>query len=289
MAADNASEIAEIRSKIDRLVTEVQDLQSRVEVLESGDVLAEADRPGKRVLVCDDTRLVRALIKGILSGAGYRVTEAENGQEALDLLDEQAFDLVIVDIHMPDVDGAELLKGLRIAQSNVDLPVVICSGSRDRKDYVRVSQYGVQGVLQKPIKKDELLDCIAEVLAESKSLADGGNRAIFDPESALNRVGGDTDLLHEIIADFLEDWPTTLAAVRKAVQDGSAEALAQSSHAIKGALSSLSAHASAAAAADLERMARSDNTTNARAGYSELEKEVHKLKDELESFNKPKR
>lgn len=143
MANEAGSDVAEIRAQMDRLLSEVQNLQSRVEAIEAAGGIKQTERIGHRILVCDDARLVRALLRGILSAEGYQVTEAENGQEALDLMEKQAFDCVLIDIHMPDVDGEALLKGIRITQSKVDLPVIVWSGSRDRSDYARVSQYGV--------------------------------------------------------------------------------------------------------------------------------------------------
>lgn len=275
---------------MDRLMGEVRGLQDRIEVLESdAGIVPDEMSPGKRILICDDTRLVRALVKGVLEGSGYHCSEAGDGQEALDLLQDQAFDLIVLDIHMPDMNGAALLKNIRINQSNVDLPVIICSGSRDRQDYLQVSQYGVQGILMKPIKKEELLTCVEEVLSESRRLASSGDKTIFDPVSAVNRVGGDTDLLNELIVTFLEDLPTLLAGVRKAVQEDDPEATAESAHGLKGALSSLSATAAASAAAALELIGREERLSDARSAYSALEKESNRLREEFESFLKPKR
>ena len=94
MANEAGSEVAEIRAQMNRLLSEVQNLQSRVEAKEAAGGIKQTERPGYRILVCDDARLVRALLRGILSAEGYQVTEAENGQEALDLLEKQAFDCV---------------------------------------------------------------------------------------------------------------------------------------------------------------------------------------------------
>ena len=105
---------------------------------------------------------------------------------------------------MPDVDGAALLKGIRITQSKVDLPVIVCSGSRDRSDYVRVSQHGVQGILQKPIKRAELLVCLQGALSGSEYDASSENLPVFDHQAALHREGGDKNLLLELVVGLLQ-------------------------------------------------------------------------------------
>ena len=289
MASDRSDEIGEIRSQMNRLLDEVRSLQDRVEAIEDGDVDARPGRTKGRIVICDDTRLIRVLMRSVLAGAGYHVSEAGNGQEALELLREENFDLLIADIHMPDVDGAALLKDIRLVLKDVDLPVIICSGSREKKDYLRVGQYGVQGIIQKPIKNDELLSCVREVLRTSTAKQSEDDRGIFDPVSALNRIGGDVELLTDLIADFLRECPKLLASVRKAVTGGTAEDLADASHAFKGVLLSIGAPAAAGSAEALEGIGREGDVRDARDSYATLEAEIRDLRDELEAYQKASR
>ena len=190
---------------------------------------------------------------------------------------------------MPDVDGAALLKGIRITQSKVDLPVIVCSGSRDRSDYVRVSQHGVQGILQKPIKRAELLVCLQGALSDTEYDASSENLPVFDHQAALHRVGGDKSLLLELVVDLLKEWPTLLAGVRRAFTGKDTKEIASTAHGLKGMFASLNAVAAAEAAKTLETMGRERLLDQTRDGYSSLEMELHRLKDELENYVKANR
>lgn len=106
----------------------------------------------------------------------------------------------------------------------------------------------------------------------------------LDEELALSRVGGDTDLLHEIVDLFLADYPTTLEKIRVAVSARDAVAIEHHAHSLKGSVSTFGAQSAFEAALALERQGRSGDLGNVEAGLSQLEYALGALRPELESI-----
>ena len=105
-----------------------------------------------RILICDDDPPTRLLLKRmLLREPGATVTEAVDGLQALELLEEGEFDLLVLDLMMPGLDGAGVLKVLREQAALANLPVVILSGQREAETVQAVIQLGVAGFLLKPL------------------------------------------------------------------------------------------------------------------------------------------
>ena len=130
--------------------------------------ITEMPRAKSTILVVDDESMALVLIKRLLNEAGYQVTTAQSGFEALDLFRRQphAFQLVLLDLTMPFMDGEETFHRLR--EIRADIPVVLCTGfiRRDRLD--RLMTAGISGFLRKPLAPDEIVDHVRGVLASLK-------------------------------------------------------------------------------------------------------------------------
>ncbi len=112
----------------------------------------------RRVLVIDDEPLVRGLVRRLLEGEHHTVCEASGGEAGLQLLAEQAFDVVVLDMNMPDLDGAQVIRRMRAAGSKV--PVILCSGDLDPATVKALAGAGVAALLQKPYAIEALLAAI---------------------------------------------------------------------------------------------------------------------------------
>jgi CheY-like chemotaxis protein len=108
-----------------------------------------------RVLVCDDDPGTRLLLKRILArDHAALVTEAEDGRRAVELLSESEFDLLVLDLIMPGLDGVGVLKSLRARSASANLPVVVLSGERRAESIAQVIQLGVSEFLLKPLQQE---------------------------------------------------------------------------------------------------------------------------------------
>ncbi len=120
--------------------------------------------PGKSILVIDDDDNLRNTLAAILSRAGYRVATAGYVCEAIEYLAANPYDLVLLDLKLPDMQGMELLSNLRVVYP--DLPVMILTGHPGLSYTDGAERFGSRGYFLKPVDPGMLLDCVREVLSE---------------------------------------------------------------------------------------------------------------------------
>ena len=120
---------------------------------------------GSRVLVADDDRIVRRIVVAKLSGLGYEVREAEDGQEALDLLvGGEVPDLLITDSLMPRMNGLELVRSIRSSPALSALPVIMLTSRQSEHDVIEGLETGLDDYVTKPFSPDELVARVRTVL-----------------------------------------------------------------------------------------------------------------------------
>jgi DNA-binding response OmpR family regulator len=127
----------------------------------------------RRVLVVDDQEDIREMARLVLTGAGYEVATASSGREALKLVREASFDLMLLDINMPELDGWATLRLLRADEAHDDLKVAMFSVKSEVRDKVAGLKDGVIDYLTKPFGVDELVSRVSRILA-----AAGGASAV---------------------------------------------------------------------------------------------------------------
>jgi DNA-binding response OmpR family regulator len=128
----------------------------------------------RRVLVVDDQDDIREMARIVLAGAGYEVVAASSGREALRLVAEAPFDLLLLDINMPELDGWATLRLLRADEANDALPVAMFSVKSEVRDKVAGLKDGAIDYITKPFGVDELVSRVSRILAAAK----GGASAV---------------------------------------------------------------------------------------------------------------
>ncbi len=118
----------------------------------------------KRILLVDDDSMIRMLIVHTLSGLSYEVSEAENGQEALDAMSTAKPDLVILDGMMPVMDGTETLRRMKADPSTRDVPVLMLTARRNEEATADALKLGAADYVSKPFKQEELVERIKGIL-----------------------------------------------------------------------------------------------------------------------------
>jgi len=118
----------------------------------------------KRILVVDDEEEIRSLVQRVLEGAGYQVSQAGNGREAMKLVGAGGCDLVVLDMVMPEKEGAETVREIR--RGHPSLPVLAISGVVNAAFYLTTAKHlGATATLRKPFTPEELLGSVADLLA----------------------------------------------------------------------------------------------------------------------------
>lgn len=126
-----------------------------------------------RTLIVEDSSAMRAFVRAALEEEGYEVIEAESGLEALRVLPRERFELVIVDVNMPDINGLELVSFMRRSDAHKAVPLVIISTEASARDRERGLELGADAYLSKPFGPDELRETVARVRRE-RAGGDGG-------------------------------------------------------------------------------------------------------------------
>ena len=123
----------------------------------------------KRILVVDDDENILSLERTILEQKGFHVTTAGGGEDALKLLREQAFDLVLLDVMMPGMDGMQVLDAIRADPHLASLPVVLVTAKTEDQDLLNGYRAGAQYYVTKPFTSRQLLYAISLVLGAAKT------------------------------------------------------------------------------------------------------------------------
>lgn len=121
---------------------------------------------GAHILVVDDVAVNREILKRRLIRRGFRITEASGGREALEIIDSQAIDLVLLDIMMPDIDGLEVVRTVRKTRTTRDLPIIMVSAKSFSEDVTQCIDLGANDYVTKPVDFDATLELIRRELEQ---------------------------------------------------------------------------------------------------------------------------
>jgi PAS domain S-box-containing protein len=256
-------------------------------------------RRGLRVLLAEDNEVNQRLVLRLLEKQGHAVTVANNGREALAALERELFDLVLMDVQMPEMGGFETTAAVRKRERSTGrhVPIVALTAHAMKGDRERCLEAGMDAYLAKPVQGPQLFRAIAEVVPvgrdshpvqawtgwESRPTGAGAP----DRQALLARLGGDEDLLGEVVGLLLDESPRLLAEAEAAVAAGDAGRLERTAHRLKGAIRNFGTGAAAEAAERLEALGRSGNLDGAAAACRELGEALHGLRAALATAAAP--
>ncbi len=275
-----------------------------------------------RVLLAEDNPVNRILAVRLLEKAGHTVAVAGTGREVLVALEREQFDLVMMDVQMPEMDGISATAAIRERErgSGAHLPILALTAHAMNGDRERCLAAGMDDYLSKPIQAKALYEAIARLcrsasdLRRDETLADvtrDGAQASadsadpsgcrlssagadaptslvsgFDREAALVLVDGDVGLLRRLIRLFLDDCPKRLQEIRDAVRRGDGAALMQVAHSLKGAVGMFGARIAVEALGQLEAMGRDGDVAHAGQTFATMEAALARLTPALAQFMK---
>ena len=253
-----------------------------------------ADRPAEfeplRILLAEDGLVNRKVAVNLLEKRGHNVTAALNGREAVDLWSEGDFDVILMDVQMPVMDGFEATAAIRRQEEGKcgHIPIIAITAHAMDGDRQRCLAAGMDDYVSKPFQPAALFDAVEKVRApvpdEAQLVAAASNRELksspvqvndqplaYDREAALVNVGGSDELLREIIEIFLVECPKQLTQIKQASQRGDLEALTRAAHTLKGSVSMFAAEQTAVAAGRIEQMGRDGNLREYDEAWAELQ------------------
>jgi PAS domain S-box-containing protein len=241
-----------------------------------------APRRRLRILLAEDNAVNQKLMGRLLEKWGHQVTIAVNGREALEALERESFELVLMDVQMPEIGGFEATAAIRAreAQTGGHVPVIAMTAHAMKGDRERCLAAGMDDYLPKPIQAPELLDVIERTVPAASPAGPPAGPPV-DWAVALKAVGGDEDILRELAGLFVETSPRWLAELRAAVGRRDVAGVRRLAHTIKGSLGQLGATPAHAAAQRLEAIGQAEDLAGAAEACAALEEEVGRLRTAL--------
>jgi CheY-like chemotaxis protein len=247
-----------------------------------GAAQGDAERPGPIalceaslcILFVEDNASIQWAGKKILEQAGHSVELAGNGLEAIQKLEQDHFDLILMDVEMPQMDGLEATRLIREreAASGRHVPILAMTAYATRADQDKCLQAGMDGCLLKPFTPEKLTQVLERFRPEAST---GMSAPHLDLEVGLQAVGGNEEFLREAVQVFLEqDLPRHLAQLRDGLSRGDARAVRAAAHGLKGTLGSFGGIAACNLAQRLEALARQGDLGAAQSLLQELVTEI---------------
>jgi PAS domain S-box-containing protein len=255
--------------------------------------------PGGHVLLVEDNRINRKVALEMLKNFGYTATTAFNGREAVTILTRETFDLVLMDIQMPEMDGFTATRIIRSSQAVVDpgVPIIAMTANAMKGDMEACLKAGMNDYISKPVSPDELKAKLAKWRAGKDGSArppapqpsdpdpamESGAPMLLNIEAGLKRAMGDRAFFKELVEAFLLELPGHIQAVEEALAQKNAETMSHCAHAIKGAAANLSMELLADAARELELSARHHDLDDSARLARRLVREARRLGAYIES------
>jgi CheY-like chemotaxis protein len=239
---------------------------------------ARAPIPG-RVLVVEDNIVNQKVAVHLLEKLGCRVDVAANGREAVTLLAQLAYDIVLMDCQMPEMDGFAATAAIRQREASTGqhMPIIAMTANAMQGDRERCLAAGMDGYLAKPITADAIYAAIAPYRPEGEPSAEATRLPPMDLAEALAVADGDHDLVADLMAALLAEAPGQLATLHTAIQEGDAHQLDCTAHSLKGALGAVGAMRAHGLAQQLEARGRAGQLEGALSLWQALDTELARL------------
>ena len=207
------------------------------------------------ILVAEDNDFNAQLLEKLLATRGHRVRLANDGRKALSLAEDSAVDLLLLDVHMPELDGFQVIQAIRQRERSTagHLPVVALTARSRKEDRDRCLAAGMDDFLAKPIRAADLWAAIDRVVAARPS-ANGSGPGLLDSRVLLAACGGDAVILAHICQALRTRLPDQLAALQDALEDRDAPRLREAAHKVCGMVAAFSTVAGRVAS-DVEDLA----------------------------------
>ena len=253
-----------------------------------------------RILLAEDNHINQKLAVRLLERQCHSVAIAENGYEVLELLGQYSFDLVLMDVQMPEMDGLEATKIIRENENanGRHIPVIAMTAHAMKGDRERFLEAGMDDYISKPINLGEFSEVIAkwsnkevnlklegagdvELSPDSGNFTKENGNLPIDFEDSLPRFGDDREFFKEMFHEFLKSMPEQIKVFSSVIDKGDAESLEKTAHKFKGAAGNFGATYIFEAARHLEEIGRSRKLIRAKEILGEMEVEFDRLQNHI--------
>ena len=253
----------------------------------AGDGKGLVERP-LRVLLAEDSLVNQRLAVALLKKVGHSVVVVSTGQEAVNAVQSQHFDLVLMDVQMPELDGFQATRLIRRLEreqaAGTHIPIVAMTAHAMKGDRERCIEAGMDDYISKPIRSQLLYEKLARLYppeGEPAAFTDLQGVQRVDWEQVARFVENRSGLLAEVLEVFLEETPRRLSEMQQAINDGDAPLLERSARALRGSLSFFPENKAQSSLVALEASAHSTDMPGGRELLALLAVELGLLREEI--------
>jgi CheY-like chemotaxis protein/HPt (histidine-containing phosphotransfer) domain-containing protein len=265
--------------------------------------IREMRRGVVRILLAEDNITNQQVAVGILKKMGLRADAVANGAEALKALETLPYDLVLMDVLMPEMDGLEATRQIRNPHSavcNHGIPIIAMTAGAMQGDREKCLEAGMNDYVSKPISPQALAEALdkwlpQEVAAAPKQAAGKPGEAarvaaaeseapVFDKAGMIARMMDDEDLARTVVGGFLGDIPRQIKALQDFLKTGDVPGAERQAHTIKGASANVGGEALRAVAFEMEKAAKAGDLESVAARLPELDNHFARLKESMSDF-----
>jgi len=273
--------------------------------------LEKCEIPPLRILLAEDALANQMLAIGLIQKKwNHELTIANNGREAVEHVLEEPFDVVLMDVQMPEMDGLEATQTIRQLEADgqfshptaAQIPIIAMTAHAMKGDRERCLNAGMNGYVTKPIRPAELIKALEECVTAGRvttgpTLQENNTRTptentsgaspdehLIDWSQAMYSVQGDIELLRAVVDAFLQECPVHVDQLRDAIQQGESKTVHRLAHTIKGTMATLAITDSDQAAIALERAGAANDLPQANQLFESLQQRLDKVLPVLKEF-----
>ena len=247
------------------------------------------------VLVAEDTPANQKVIRAILEKRGHQVQIANNGREAVDQIKQRAFDVILMDVQMPTMDGLQATQMIRrLSQtSQAEIPIVAMTAHARREDRRKCLAAGMDAYVAKPIDAPKLVQLVESVKRRTEEMLSSDSWevvAVTSPPTLINvqsakaRMDGDESLVIDLAQFFVEDAPKLVKEIEQALEAGHADVVERAAHSLKGLAANFDAETLATTAMIVEEHGRNEDLEQAREQFADLQKSADSVTNAIQEY-----
>jgi CheY-like chemotaxis protein len=246
-----------------------------------------------RILLAEDNAVNQKVAVRMLEKNGHSVVVANNGHEALQELGREAFDIVLMDVQMPEMNGFEATAAIREEEKGKGrhIPIIALTAHAIRGDEERCLKAGMDAYVSKPIQVAKLFETIDRLLSsrpkgpEGEPIPERRKGDVLEEAAVMAVADGDPKFLREITEAFVESSSHLLGEIKNAIAHGDGRTLERSAHSLKGAVSNFGAQRAVEAASLLEKLGSANHLARAEEVCRRLEAEIDQLIPALQDLS----
>lgn len=242
---------------------------------------------GLRVLLAEDNIVNQRLATGVLNKLGCQITIASNGAKAIETWKSGEFDVVLMDVEMPELDGMQATAEIRHQEEGTGrhIPIIAMTAHAMVGDRERCLRAGMDDYLSKPVRFREIKQKLFQIFGTSSEvpIQPVSTNSLINWKSVLDAADGDRELVGVVIDAFLEELDMLMPRIRTAISEGNSESLRRAAHTLKGNLLSVGANDVAEVAHKLEQIGGSGGLDRANETLTSLTQQLDAVLPELKS------